>query len=833
MKRKCLRFCSILAGVVFFLVIFGLNPVMVKANEELYFDGDGNLYYIAREKKATSSIKYYTIGWIIKRYDMPINVSGQQYVIVTKSNYKPDMEDPEDNTYVYCYYRSDKEEILNAIKTVSMEWYNVLNKYGDTVYIDSVMTVLEDGTQQGFLYSGGSYTGEVYFDYEGISGAREWASPESLLVNFGMSVEFPVLYKPLATTIQKTASEKVSISNALFSSAVNGSYDYDISKGIPAGEQLYAKASVTSGIYNFNLDKITGRISICVAVPVTYVLRWTDYYGVFQEETKEIRKYYLVYRDFTYYQYMDYDEKLLMGMTLEGDLLEGEYSVAYDNVSVSNIDEGSIRYEGLAGHVLGFDVAVADVEPVVLTSDTYIKPTITEEDYTSYADEMVSQVKVRNDKLVVKGSTLMSDEVKRKETDAPTGSFSIDNASLELDELIIDKKTLNGEGYEINGIYIFEDSEGEVYEYKVAGLKPVTVHTPVVCNSSFQGEKELNQAVTPTASDVVLGTYMTVSFNDYGKHKDIPGYGINSYGKYVWKRQIVCDFHVEYMGERYEAGSIIEVAGYYAKLYICEDNNEGIGNVDVRTLAYNIPEGAVDSLCEYTANLSRNKYGASSSGQVRLIGRIEGFNITNKEGQYFAEDMPVKLLELQGTEEELSYVMEINTLGDVGEEDYIKVKYNYYVRHEDEIIPVWIYEIDHRNILLGESLRLVENEEIWSSKECSLNGNKGKWIMEKDVPEETIIVAAGTTENAVWQAIESDKIQDITIKNDVLYLAAEFIRYKDGEAYISYINEENARNGYCNMWLRENGATVKPYGTYMEIGVSTENYFDYEVSGTH
>ena len=150
MKSKLLKVGSILFGTIFFLAIFGISPIVAKANE-LYFDCDGSLYYVTREKKATGSVKYYTIGWTIKRYDMPIDAPGQQYVIVTKSNYKPDEVDPQDSKYVYCYYRSDKEEILEAVKSVSLDWYNTLELYGDTVYIDSVMTVKVGDEQKGFL----------------------------------------------------------------------------------------------------------------------------------------------------------------------------------------------------------------------------------------------------------------------------------------------------------------------------------------------------------------------------------------------------------------------------------------------------------------------------------------------------------------------------------------------------------------------------------------------------------------------------------------------------------------------------------------------------------
>ena len=86
MKSKFLRLSGILLGTIFFLAIFGISPIVAKASEELYFDNDGNLYYITRERKATSNVKYFTIGWIIKRYDMPIDAPGQQYATHESQN---------------------------------------------------------------------------------------------------------------------------------------------------------------------------------------------------------------------------------------------------------------------------------------------------------------------------------------------------------------------------------------------------------------------------------------------------------------------------------------------------------------------------------------------------------------------------------------------------------------------------------------------------------------------------------------------------------------------------------------------------------------------------
>ena len=836
MKSKIIKWSSILIGVVVFLAIFSMSPIVARANEELYFDTDGNLYYITRERKASSSVKYYTIGWIIKRYDMPIDAEGQKYVIVTKSNYKPDMVDPEDEDYVYCYYRSDKEEILNAIKTVSSHWYMNLELYGDTVYIDSVMTVLQKGEQQGFLYEGGEYTGEVYFDYEGIAGARNWASPESLKVNFGMSVEFPTLYRPTNTFISSYRNNWLNLTNSLFSSSSNGSNDYDIASGIPSGESLYVKSSASKGLYSLSLRAISGIMSVEVKVPVTYILKWTDYYGVEREETKEVNRFYTVNRAFSYYTYVGYEEKKLVGAQISSPLFTGVKTISVNNKNSDAIDKGSIKYEDTSAHLLGYEVYEAEkIGPIVLTSDTYLKPSIPNVDYSSYAEKMVSQIKVRSDKIVIDGKEIMSDDIRYEAACPPPSTFTVSNININEDNLYIDKLTKNGTGYTITGSFQYKDATGGLYTYNMTGLKSVVVHTPVVCNSSGNSDKNLNQAVKPTTKDVVLGSYIKVSFNDFGTHRNIKGYGTKSYTSYVKKRQVRCGFDVVYKGVTYGAGTWIDTKDYYFDLLVCESNKEGTYTIETRTLAYNGADNSGSELYERGANLAIGKYGAAATMEVRLIGRIEKFKLENPAGEVCPKDMPYRIDvsdgELVGDK---AYTLKIETVGDIGATDYLEVYYKYYVKDESgTYIPVNVYEVESRDTILGERIRELPSMEIWSRELLSLSGNRGVWRKELKQPVEYILVNESVTLEDIKRAIADGNIDELVIKDKSLYVAAEFVRYKDGIAYISYINEENAKKGYCNMWLREDGSKTTPYGIFMEIGLPETTYYDYEISGTH
>ena len=62
---------------------------------------------------------------------------------------------------------------------------------GGTVYLDGIMTVVQNGVKQGSMSEGGALSGEVYTTYSGIAGARNWRDKEGLKSHFDKSVYFP------------------------------------------------------------------------------------------------------------------------------------------------------------------------------------------------------------------------------------------------------------------------------------------------------------------------------------------------------------------------------------------------------------------------------------------------------------------------------------------------------------------------------------------------------------------------------------------------------------------------------------------------------------------
>lgn len=175
-------------GIIFFVIPPWED---VYAGESLYFDQEGNLVFATYDRAATSKIRYLTAGWTIKKYDEPLSYKGQVYGTISKPEFYYKVQDKNNPEYVYVYFIMKKKDVMSVINKASSVWGAGLEKYGGTIYIDSVMTVTEYGVQKGGLYSNGVGWGEIYYDYWGISKARWWADPTCLKAYFDISVAFP------------------------------------------------------------------------------------------------------------------------------------------------------------------------------------------------------------------------------------------------------------------------------------------------------------------------------------------------------------------------------------------------------------------------------------------------------------------------------------------------------------------------------------------------------------------------------------------------------------------------------------------------------------------
>ena len=837
MKKHTSKFLLFFAGAVFILLFFAANPIRAMA-DELYFDDEGNLYFVTRDKKASGSVRYMTIGWVIKRYDMPMNVPGQQYVIVTKTNYKPDEPDPTDSRYVYTYFKSDKDEILGAVKSVSNEWYDILVNYGDTVYIDSVMTVVNGDRQLGYLYPGGAHTGEVYFTYDGIAGARDWASKSGIRAYFDMAVTFHAIVEGREPDEEVVGEDTIIISSSVCASFQNGSRSYDITAGIPSGESMYLEGYADMGKYTITCRRVTAEYSVDVVVPVTYILKWTDYEGVAREEEKQVNYKYTVKRQFQYYTFENAEKYMLSEVILRGGVTGGEYRIPVNTGGQNDVMDGTVVYGDVSNHIMGCNMhSVTNADTIVVTGSDYLKPSIPDADYSGVAESLVGDVKVRSDRVVVGGNVIMSDDVKNKSGASPEGAIVGEAVYVNEEDIYIPKNTRNG-NYRVDISLLYKNESGDIYTYTGSGLRSVTVHTPVVCDGTAGARKTLNQAVEPKSYDIVLGEPFRISFNDFGMHRNIMGYGLKSYGKYVGIRQVCCPFDVIYKGIRYEEGKWITLGSYSDELILCEDNREGEYQIRIRTLAYNADYITDDGVIQENANTDRDKYGAGRNINVRVIGKLCNLRVYDGEEESRAENMPVAagLVSYETDESDIKSEFDIHiaTVGDIGDGDYLRVKYDYFYEGVDgSLMPVEVYEVANRDQIDYETLNKFVEDDIWSGDICQLSGNKGEWIKTYTFPREFIVVPEETTAEDIKEAAREDKVNELILNGGSLIVTADIVRYKDGAAFLDYINGENSKKGYCNMWLKEGGSTVYGYGAIIKYGLPGKDYYDYEVKGTH
>lgn len=183
----------VLIGMLLVLLCFLFYQKKVEAaeGEVLVFDEQGNLKMTTHDRIATNNVTYKTIGWTIKRYDLPMDAPGNQCVTILIEDDGEPMTDPADAQYKYSYFKCDKETIFNRIGAVSTEWQQELYTNGGIVFLDAVMTVCENGVAQGGLSDyGDSSWGEVYYTFGGISEARAWADPDVLISHFDKQVYF-------------------------------------------------------------------------------------------------------------------------------------------------------------------------------------------------------------------------------------------------------------------------------------------------------------------------------------------------------------------------------------------------------------------------------------------------------------------------------------------------------------------------------------------------------------------------------------------------------------------------------------------------------------------
>lgn len=806
---------------IFLTILFlSLSASKTVFAEELYFNEGGDLIFSMHDKIATSEIKYKTIGWVIKRYDDELYADGQNFVNIPRSGFIYRMLDPENPEYCYTTFVVDGVMIMERIAQTSSEWKNQLQKYGGYVYLDSIMTVVEYGTDMGEIDNAGSLHGEVYQTYETIRNAREWADGDKLQAYFNLTVQYPDFPEtPLELVFTDSNEENGSYSSAVASAFKIGSFSpqnekYDVSLGIPSGEDLYLYGVADQFRYCVDWKKITGYVNIPVKVIKVYKLEWYDRFGVYHAEQQSVDRWYHVRRDYEY---------IRLEKTEKYDLTKAEISsecfdlCSSDGFSVTNTCQLK-KYGSSRQHVRINAAPEYYAGTSVINSTNYRRPIIPDEDFQSSAEAVVSELTVWSDWLQINGEILLADTECIKSGKSISPALTIPKQEITKENIRIPEEIKNKTDYKssVKLTYTCNSSRSEIIN---SNINTIAVHTPVAVKAFVTGSKENNENIHPSKSDLVIGDKFVLYSSSRGNHRDIRGYGTKDYEEYTKGRYVKMEFPVICGAKVYPENTWIEAA-QTAVFRIPDYVKEGKYNIKCLTVAKNIPVeylnfDHMEDISEEGVNLDIGNYCAENTFQVTVIGKLYGFTVENEGKRYKTginsvfpelfecndEPLPLCLEKLKSTDNLFVFGLYANGIGDE-EEESIEFNLSYYVidREEDGSLikkPVDIYKAD-RDDFTDDTLIKMEEKIIIPAKQA-VKVREGVYYFSAvlEITDKLIPVEKGKD------------ISDIHIKSDFILYNRAFVVNTDiygadeTGRKISYENSINEAQGYCNMWKKE------------------------------
>lgn len=826
------------------LFLFLCSNSMLACADELYFNDNGDLVFSTYDKKASSSTRYRTVGWVVKRYDDGIYAANQQSMTITKSGYLYTWEDPNNPNYIYSTFIIPGQTIMNQMGRVSGEWKQQIMEYGGYVYIDSIMTIVQNNVEQGYLDAQGVYYGEVYNTYEGIRNARAWADGGKLANYYGLQVKYPYKITTLQSQIVVTTIE-----NAVKGSVPEGDFrinsdEFNVEEGIPAGEYINIKGKADAFLYQVKYRNIAGFVNIPVKVITTYNLRWVDSGGQGHSENQQVERWYYVRRNFSYAELISSDVLNLKNTVISSENIN---SVKINNTE-PGVNSSCVMFGEAAKHLLvnrKYSYANAGVK--VIQSRNNQRPSIPMDNQQNLADSTIGELTVWSDRLTINGKLLLSSTpcaVNGKRfieyDDIPDTNISAENIAIRA---MAQNKVRESVGITLQ----YDSAKNRVKKDVSAGN--IRIHTPVVSVATLSGNKKYNENIAPRENEVVIGEKFTISLGTLGQHLDIKGYGLRNYAPYIRNRYVSFPFSVVYKNRYYDAGCWILINTSSAAMKVSEEVQEGTYQMKCMVVAQNGPniDGVMDAAWNQgqdTANIDINKYIARASAEINVIGKIYGLTVSNEgkrekvgnhaifpENVVCQEDtLPFVSDKLNSKDDIYKIQLYANGIGDETGEN-VEMQLSYAVMEEDVRKAVDVYYAVSDVFNKDTLIKLTENIRI----EPWVELQQGVFGYEYDlyIPDRLVVVDAGR--NIADINMESDYIirdRDIIVNADIYGDSGQVRK-------LSYENPVNAARGYCNMWRMEGYSLNKYDSLALKYGdiilIKTKDLYEnhFRVIGTH
>ena len=144
------------------------NEVVFKATSET----DGNIYFGTKAARASTKIRYRTIGWKVRILSNSGKTIQNLYFKLGGSYlYKTNTTVRSGNEY-NLYVLS----LSNLKRRLSREALDEMTKCNVKIFLDACMIVVKNGRELGAMNDNGPVSGKVYTTYSGISGAAGWGT---------------------------------------------------------------------------------------------------------------------------------------------------------------------------------------------------------------------------------------------------------------------------------------------------------------------------------------------------------------------------------------------------------------------------------------------------------------------------------------------------------------------------------------------------------------------------------------------------------------------------------------------------------------------------------
>lgn len=607
-KKKYLVIIAI-SVIILFTLVADLVFAGIQDFEPMHFNENNQLSFEIIDNAATNTA-YKTLGWIIKKYDLPINDPNNISVtcVLNEESYVGD--DGKAHTFFYV----NREEILHKISDVSSEWGAELRNVGGITYLDSVMTIYENGELLGELYEDGSYSGEVYTTYDGISNARYWRSPTDLRQHYDRMVIInadPDEYNPKDEVKQvenfvsrfnysgdtPNVRKECSLTNK----------DYNVQDAIPSTEKVDANGSFSKYAYKLNYQKISGTRTYGIKVNVRATLNWIDIEGNKQVEDVYYSKWYYIERKYCYYKVVNFELYQLSQWDVHNNVI-GDYSKYCNNKLYVYDDRNSFIEDAV------YDKEVTISGQTIYGKNNY-RPTLPIDDYTKFIDIDVGRIHYDSDYIFVDDELVIGNM---------GAEFPSENKNVELtmNDIQINKTSKNGTNISTSQC-IYKDYYNDNKKYTFStGINNIVIHTPVICTSSINNNE--------TENKIEIGKLFQVDIQNTGQHTNRKGYGWQNYSRYVDRNQVKFPFDVKKDGKLIKKESWIEVTGLSRNniFSFADYITLGTYEIEFRTLALNYDESRIDYKNIYSNELFVN-YSAYSYQTVNVIGPTGKRDIKN------------------------------------------------------------------------------------------------------------------------------------------------------------------------------------------------------------